>query len=167
MDVEHVVQAPNDKSMNAMTDKIPEEKTTENKTYKRQLNRKAPNQESRNVTQLESLEPKATKIPKFSAAAPRMLANCGWGACRVGVPDGQRFYDALANAGFGFSGLGLSSGFQITGFRFVQASNTVCIGFCRCLTKCSFVRFSIINARKIDVLNLLHRSPIHPNSSDC
>ncbi|CAE7875451.1 mdlA, partial [Symbiodinium sp. KB8] len=29
----------------------------------------------------------------------RMLANCAWGACRVGVPDGQRFYDALANAG--------------------------------------------------------------------
>ncbi|CAE7779184.1 mdlA [Symbiodinium sp. CCMP2592] len=29
----------------------------------------------------------------------QMLANCGWGACRVGVPDGQRFYDALANAG--------------------------------------------------------------------
>ena len=72
MDVEHVVRAPNDKSMNAMTDKIPEEKTTENKTYKRQLNRKAPNQESRNVTQLESLEPK----PPKSLNSQQQLQGC-------------------------------------------------------------------------------------------
>ncbi|CAE7231032.1 mdlA [Symbiodinium natans] len=34
-----------------------------------------------------------------SAMNAQMLANCAWGACRVGLADGSRFYDAMATAG--------------------------------------------------------------------